>query len=65
MSSVRMRFEALRRQGLSDRDAMLGTIDHFNKQPFEDRDRYHERIKKLEADNVELRRQIATKETAW
>lgn len=54
-SSSKMRFEMLRKQGMTDRDAMFAMIDHFNEQHWYDRDRYHARIKELETELAKLR----------
>jgi hypothetical protein len=41
-------FQSFVRKGLSDRDALFAVIDHFSQLHCFDRDRYDERVRKLE-----------------
>ena len=43
------------KKGMPKEDAFFAVLDHFNDLHWQDRNRYHERIKVLEADNARLK----------
>ena len=46
----RQLYQSFLKKGLQKEDAFLAVLDLFNAQHWNDRDRYHERIKTLEAE---------------
>lgn len=55
-------FQSFVKKGLSDRDALYAILDHHAQLHCFDRDRYDERVKKLEEQNAELERRLAALE---
>ncbi len=57
-------YHAFLLKGMKKEDAFFAVLDHFNEQHWQDRDRYHERIKVLETDNARLKDDLAKLGTA-
>jgi hypothetical protein len=55
----RQLYQAFIKKGMPKEDAFFAVLDHFNDQHWEDRNRYHDRIKNLETDNAELKAKLA------
>jgi hypothetical protein len=47
-NDARQLYQTFIKCGMQKEDAFFAVLDHFNKQHWEDRDRYHTRIKELE-----------------